>query len=113
MDELVHVITHFAQPVKFVPSYGEEEARGVVLFAGIFQVSCLRQDFQCAVHRDGKILEFAAEVFDVEFAYAVQAVSHCHLVVVLKVLVHVFDIFFFRKCIRYALVQRGLVCLGI
>ena len=56
MDELVHVITHFAQPVKFVPLYGEEEARGVVLFAGIFQVSCLRQDFSALSTGTGKYL---------------------------------------------------------
>ena len=83
------------------------------MFAGIFQITSLSQDFQCAVHRNGEVLELAAEIFDVELTHAFQSVSHCHLVVVLKMLVHIFDVLLFRKSVGYALVQRGLVRLGI
>ena len=76
-------------------------------------IARLGQDSQSAVHRYGEILEFAAEIFDVEFAHAIQPVTHCHLIIVLEMFVNVSDIFFLRKGVGDAFVQCSLVRLGI
>ena len=59
------------------------------------------------------LLEPAAEVLEVELAYAAQAVAHRHLVVVLQVFVHLFYIVFFGEGVRDASFQRGLVRRGV
>ena len=95
--------SHFAQLVQFIPAEREQDTRSIVLLVRIFQITGLGQYFQCTVHRNRKIFEFPAELFDIEFADTLESVSHRHLIVILQMFVDIEYVFLVGKCIRYPL----------
>ena len=93
--------SHFPQFVQFVPANRKKDAWGVVLFVRIFQITGLSQYLQRTVYRNREVFELPAKLFQVKFTYTLETVAHCHLIVILQMLVHIEDIFFIGKSIHY------------
>lgn len=99
--------------VKLVALQGEYHPRCIVLFIGVLQVSGLSQNFQGTVYLDGEVLEITAELIDVEGIGTAQAISHCHLVIVVDVFVYFQNVFLRGEGIRDPFLQGSLVAAGI
>ena len=48
-----------------------------------------------------EVFELPAKLFQIKLADTLETVAHCHLIVILQMLVHIEDIFFIGKSIHY------------
>ena len=87
VDHLLELRIGIGKTVEFVAAHQEHEARGVLLFFGVVDVTRTGQQAQGAFDRNGEMPEIAAEFGQIEGAHDVQSVAHGHLIVITEVFV--------------------------